>query len=276
MPFWAYIAHKGMRTRRAFTVWLVKRSSKDGIDRTLARISVAQADGYGILIRRRKGPGDGWFRAAELAGERAPATLLAAVRGMAEPPPDHIRAEWMLESIARALSDLGGSFMVSSKRLPDLSPENVLLGAEGGLVLATGVASPRMTVLTDDPAAGDDGITTVAEWTELADLFRAGFIELVGPVVKWLDGLGLRPEKTLWRSAADRLVPSLMWSGSAFGDPTFARDLAARVTGGDPRLQIPLETEEDEYGGEYHLRSTCCLAYRVPGSNYCQGCPLNR
>ena len=250
---------------------------KSEIDATLSRIGMAQADGYGLLIRRRKGPGDGWFLASELGlGGQAPAVLLANVRGLTEPPADYIRAEWMLESVARAVADLGGSFLVAARRLPDLSPENILLAAEGGLVRATGMISDRMTVVEGDPAMGQDGITDAARWEELADLFRIGFIDLLHPLVGWLDEKGLRPEKTLWHAAADRLAQSLVWSGKAFEQHQFARAITERVIGGDPRLEIPLETDEDEYGDRYHLRATCCLAYRTPEGGLCRACPLQK
>ncbi len=238
---------------------------------------MAQADGYGILVRRRKGPGEGWFEAGELGPDgRAPAALVANVRGLGAPPPDHIKAEWVLESVARALADLGGSFLVSSNRLPDLSPGNVLLAAEGGLVRATGMIGEEMTVIEGDSAPGQDGITVVPDWEDLADRLRIGFTELLEPLIVWLDGQGLRPEKTLWHAAADRLAQSLIWSGKAFERHDLARQVTERVIGGDPRLKIALETGEDDYGERYHLRATCCLAYRTPEGGYCRACPLNR
>lgn len=255
----------------------MKAFRKSEIDATLSRIGMAHADGYGLLIRRRKGPGEGWFLASELGPEgQAPAVLLANVRGMSEPPADHIRAEWLLESVARALADLGGSFLVAARRLPELSPDNVLLAAEGGLVRATGMISERMTVVEGDLAMGQNGITGAGSWEELADLFRIGWIDLLSPLTGWLDENGLRPEKTLWHAAADRLAQSLVWSGKAFEQHEFARQVTERVTGGDPRLEIPLETDEDEYGDRYHLRATCCLAYRTPEGSLCRACPLGR
>jgi len=32
----------------------------EAIDRTIGRIMAARADGYGIIVRRRDGPGGGW------------------------------------------------------------------------------------------------------------------------------------------------------------------------------------------------------------------------
>lgn len=232
--------------------------------RTLGRIGTASADGYGIIVRRRDGPGDGWFSASELdRSGRVQALLLSRISGMAGPPEEHIRAEWLLESLARAISDLGGSFIVAANQLPELTSGNLLVAAEGGLFRATAIISDR-GVESDD-------------LNELADRFRSGFTELLEPTIAWLDGQGLRPAKTLWHAAADRLAQSLVWSGKAFDRPDLALELTRLTVGPecpDPRLAIPVERAEDEWGEEYHLRSTCCLAYRTVGGQLCQSCPL--
>jgi len=234
------------------------------LERTLGRVSAASADGYGIIVRRRKGPGEGWFSASELdASGRVQTLLMSRVMGMVGPPEDHIKAEWMLESLARTIADLAGSFAVAGHQVPDLSPDNVLLAAEGGLFRASGFISDR-GVESDDPA-------------ELADAIREGFADLLEPTVTWLDGLGLRPAKTLWHAASDRLAQSLVWSGKAFDRPDQALELTRLIVGPespDERLAIRVERFEDDYGDEYHLRNTCCLAYRTEGGRLCQSCPL--
>lgn len=235
------------------------------IDRAIGRITAARADGYGIIVRRRDRPGDGWFSVDELDGSgRVEATLISRISGMSGPPPEHIRAEWMVESLARALADLAGSFAVATGTLPDLSPGNLLLAAEGGLFRASGVTSDAL--FEGDPEA-------------LADRFRSGFAELMGPTIEWTDGQGLRPAKTLWHAAADRLAQSLVWSGKAFDRPDLALRLTELVVGPgctDERLRIEVRRAEDEYGDEFHLRTTCCLAYRTPDGYTCQSCPLQR
>ncbi|HNG57133.1 MAG TPA: (2Fe-2S)-binding protein, partial [Solirubrobacterales bacterium] len=104
-----------------------------------------------------------------------------------------------------------------------------------------------------------------------------GFADLLAPTVDWLDAQGLRPAKTLWHAAADRLAQALVWSGKAFDRPGLALELTRLTVGPDcpdPRLAIPIERAEDDWGDEYHLRSTCCLAYRTEGGQLCQSCPL--
>lgn len=236
----------------------------DGLDRTLGRIAASSADGYGIIVRRLESSGDGWFPAAELdESGRIQALLLSRISGMMGPPEDYIRAEWLLESLARAIADLGGSFMVAANQLPELSPENVLLAAEGGLARASGLLSDR-GLESDDPA-------------ELTDRFRSGFTRLLEPTITWLAAQKLRPAKTLWHAAADRLAQSLVWSGKAFDRPGPALELTRLTVGPespDPRLAIRIRRFENEWGEEYHLRNTCCLAYRTEGGELCQSCPL--
>lgn len=248
----------------------------EGFDRTLGRIAAARADGYGIIVQRRDGPGDGWFSAGELdQSGRVQALLLSRISGMAGPPEDYIRAEWLLESLARAIADLGGSFILAAGQLPELSAGNVLLAAEGGLALASAVCSDRGVQVADPAAISNTSVPD--DLSLLADGFRAGFAELLEPTIGWIDGQGLRPAKTLWRAAADRLAQSLVWSGKAFDRPDLALELTRLTVGPespDSRLAIEVERFENEWGEEYHLRNTCCLAYRTEGGELCQSCPL--
>ncbi|MCO5315318.1 MAG: (2Fe-2S)-binding protein [Solirubrobacterales bacterium] len=235
------------------------------IERAIARITAARADGYGIIVQRRAGSGAGWVEAVALGADPdLTAETVGAVQGMYGDLEPYIQAEWMLESLARGVADLAGSFALAVRAIPDLAPDRVLLAIEGGLVRATAVTSDRL----------DE-----ADLPGLAKLLREGFTELVAPTIGWIDGQGLRPAKTLWHAAADRLAQSLVWSGKAFDRPDEALELTRLTVGPespDPRLRIEIRRAEDEYGDEYHLRNTCCLAYRTEGGELCQSCPLQK
>ncbi len=118
------------------------------IDLSLARIRSVRLDGVGLVVGRRSNHGGGWFEVEQLlTDDSAPATLLAMVRGISEVPADYIRGEWMFESYARAVADLGASMIVAERRLPDLASGNLLMAATGGLVAGTAVTGTAMTVL---------------------------------------------------------------------------------------------------------------------------------
>jgi hypothetical protein len=252
-------------------------SGSPAIDSSLARITRVRPDGLGLNLHRRPGPGDGWFRVSELlTADAAPAVLLSRVRGMYEVPADHIRAEWLFESYAKALADLGISFMVAERRLPDLHADNLLMASAAGLIAGTAVIAEDMTVTADDPA--DDGrrISRVDGWRDLAQEFRQGFEALVEPMVTWMERHRLRQEKTLWAAAADRMAQSIVWCGRAFDEQDLALELAHELLDRPGPMKIPLETGVDGRGEEQHLRTTCCLAYRAAGGGLCFACPLNR
>lgn len=235
------------------------------VERVIGRIRAARADGYGIIVERRAGPGDGWIAAGDPGTDPAmTAAAMDSVSGMFGKIDPYIQAEWMLESLARAIGDLGGAFVLAAGALPPLEPDNLLLAIEGGLVRGTAITSDRL-----DPG----------DLPALAGRLREGLIRLLAPTVGWIDGRGLRPEKTMWLASADRLAQALVWCGRAFDRPDEALELTRLAVGPespDPRLAIPLERAEDEYGEEFHLRKTCCLAYRTEGGELCQSCPLQR
>ncbi|MBK5232650.1 MAG: (2Fe-2S)-binding protein [Thermoleophilia bacterium] len=244
-------------------------------DQTLARIEAARADGYGIHILRMEEPHPGWIEVEELLeSDDLRTALFARVSGLSERPADHICAEWMLENWARAIGDLAGSFMVSHRRLPDLHPANLMIASQKGLAAATAVKSGAMSALESDKKATKRGARPFHDWQAVADQMYEETVQLLTPMVVWIDGHGLRPEKTLWHAAADRIAQSLVWSGKAFDQRDFALELTEYLMAKDGPLSIPVQREEDETREPYHLRVTCCLAYRTPEGGLCRACPL--
>lgn len=204
------------------------------------------------------------------------ATQFSRVAGVNARPEDHVCAEWMLENWARAIGDLAGSFMVCHRRLPDLNPANLMVASQKGLAAATAIRTPAMSALDSDQAAIQGGAVPFPDWPALADRMYEGMAGLLVPMIAWIDGHGLRPEKTLWNAAADRIAQSLVWSGKAFGQREFALELTEYLLSKDGPLSIPVERFEDETGEPYHLRVSCCLAYRTPEGGLCRACPLAR
>jgi hypothetical protein len=247
------------------------------IDSSLARITGVRLDGISPAIERRSGPGEGWFAVEELlTSDSAPADLLGRIRGMHEVPADHIRAEWLFESYARAVADLGVSFLVAERRLPRLQRDNLLMASAGGLIAGIAVIAEDLNVVATDPVEDGPAITRYDTWPDLVREFREAFTGLLGPMIDWMVSHRLRQEKTLWSAAADRLAQSLLWSGRAFEARDFAAGLAHELLNQPGPMKIPLDCAVDARGNEHHLRTTCCLAYRAAGGGLCFGCPLNR
>lgn len=241
----------------------------DSFDDDLRRISAAEADGMRLLVDHRAEPGGPWFRVTELLeSDGAPAVLLgraAAATGVAG---EHILGEWLFESYSRVLAELGAAFLLTTGRLPDLSAGNLLMASNRGLIAGVALRSDRMEGGTNKN--GEQGDRPGAE------SLRRALIALIGPFAAWFDRHGLRPEKTLWKSAADRIAEATLWAGRAFEGREAAGALAADLLSVPGPLEIPLETAVDPRGTERHRRVTCCLAYRAAGGSLCFTCPLNR
>ncbi len=222
-----------------------------------------------LLVQRRAEPGDAWFPVSELLeSDGAPAVLLSRIRGMSEVPADHIRAEWLFESYVRVLGELGAAFLLSVGRLPKLSPSNLLMASRDGLIAGVALRSGLMDESVPGGGAGSD--------YSPAESLRDSLVELIGPFAAWFDRHGLRPEKTLWMSAADRIAEATLWAGRALGESDAAEDLLAELLSEPGRLNIELETLVDPRGIERHKRVTCCLAYRAAGGSLCFACPIAR
>jgi hypothetical protein len=235
-----------------------------GIDAQIDRIAGAEADGMRLLLERRADPGGAWFPVTELLeSDGAPAVLLSRVRGITEVPADYIRAEWLFESYARVLGELGASFLLAAGRLPDLTPSNLLMASRNGLIAGVAVRSGSL-----GPPDGDR--------RELTDSLRSSLVELLEPLVDWFDRHDLRPAKTLWKSAADRIAEATLWAGRAHGESEAASGLTSALLARPGPLNIPLETVVDPRGLERHRRVTCCLAYRAAGGSLCFACPVRK
>jgi hypothetical protein len=182
----------------------------------------------------------------------------------------------LIESWARAFADLAGSALVCDRRLPDLRPANLLIAPYKGMVAATAVRTGAMSVLESDSPAIAAGATAVPGWTDLAGTLHRGLEDLLEPMVEWADRRDLRPAKTLWQAAGDVTAQSLVWSGKAFNRREFSLELTRLLMGRGGRMAVPVDRGVDRAGEPYHLRSTCCLAYRTPEGGLCRSCPIRR
>jgi hypothetical protein len=85
-------------------------------------------------------------------------------------------------------------------------------------------------------------------------------------------------DRPLWAIAADSLATQALAAGMAVGDiargSAVAQELGAEI--GDP---MPLPRFEDvaytrhQSSERFVRRTSCCLIYRVPGTDLCTSCP---
>ncbi|MGK2931841.1 MAG: (2Fe-2S)-binding protein [Solirubrobacterales bacterium] len=238
------------------------------------RINDRIPPGYGpVLVSGPQPAEQGWLESSKLTTNPSLVDLvLGTVTGVSARPPLYIRAEWMLERYAWTIGVTAGAFIVGRRRLPRMDPDLLMiLGYADGVSLL----SPRLLALPGDPDSGHPEVETISAESDLAYAMYDAMLSHLTPLVESLVELKSRPEAALWRAAGDRIAESIFFCGRLFRRPEVARDLMEAVLGRPGPLNNPLETAVNERGEEFHLRVSCCLAYRTPEGGYCRACPLN-
>ena len=220
--------------------------------------------------------GDGWVAAERLAHD--PAALRAALAEIRAPlnlDRDDVCAGLLVELWTWLVAAPAAAGLVAGSRLPDVSSGNVLLRAQGGLAdWRVGLRSERFHALPADPDAGHPHAVPAADERELLGRLGRMLVHAhLAPLVETLNGLALRPERALWRGAADRLAGAFIWIGDQLGSRERSHALARGAARAAPRLQAKIRVQQVN-GTEVHLRHGCCLYYRVPDAPKCIGCPL--
>jgi hypothetical protein len=218
---------------------------------------------------------DGWVPASRLAEDDD--ELRAALRRISSTlaiDRDDVSAAQLIELWTWLVAAPAAAALVGSGRLPDVSSENVVLRAEGGLAdWRAGLRSARFHALPDDPAAAHVDALPAADEEELVGRLGSTLHAHLVPLVERLNRLARRPERALWRSAADRVAGAFLWIGDQLGEHERSHALARGVVAAAPVLEATVRVQCVD-GTRVHLRQGCCLYYRVPGAPKCIGCPL--
>ena len=224
--------------------------------------------------------GNGWIGAGRLvADEDELRAALAEIAGNLGTDRDDVCAAQLIELWTWLVAAPAAAGLVAGGRLPDVSSGNVLLRAQGGLAdWRVGLRRPRFHALPDDPDARHPDAVPAADERELLGRLGAMLVNAhLAPLVASLNRLARRPERALWRGAADRVAGAFLWIGDQLGAREHSRALARGAVGSAPELGAKVRVQRVGSGvGEthVHLRHGCCLYYRVPGAPKCIGCPL--
>ena len=191
----------------------------------------------------------GWLSSSAVAGPRLPEALAIVGRALDTDRLD-IQGQRVIELFTWWLALPLAHALLDQQPLPDLSPENARVWVH------------------DDPAPEGIGALILddrATTTSLTALAEAHMAPLVAAVCEHTR----RPEKALRRGVDDRIAGALIFVAQSRGEEPRGCELAREAY-----PDIDLRTLElPGYALTVHVRSGCCLYYRIPKAK-CWGCPL--
>ena len=241
--------------------------------------------------------GDGWVR---LTAARDHEWLVARIARLAEggehgPRPLAVAGAYFGGDLSWQIAATAALLLHSDRRALDVSLENLAVRIDDdGWPSRLAVVEERFACLPEDPAAGSEGVTVVADRAALVAFLADAIVEAMEPVLRSVRALSRYGQPGLWGALADH-VANVAWNLKEAGADAAELD-AAWVTTEElvdalqarqrwlkvrPR-RFRLSTEE---GPVYlPMRGTCCLYYKTPeskaaeaaagGGGLCTTCPL--
>lgn len=165
----------------------------------------------------------------------------------------------------------------TERRVPDLSPPNLLLRYEGGGLVEVAFASGCFAALADDPRSGAASEVFESE-AAMRHRMRERLEELLGALIPAIRAETRVGERTLWGRASDLVAQRFLWTGELCGDWLWCgREAEAFVKApGSPlnRNNGFFEVEHAGRSGVFMRRGVCCQEYRGPGGEHCEQCPV--
>lgn len=206
-----------------------------------------------------------------LVDRRARAHGLTGVAG-------DVAAGFVFADVAWAVAVPAITAVLLDGRAPTGGHDDVLLayGADGRPV-GTWFPGP-VAVLPDDPVAGADDATVVADHVGLARVVAGVLADVLAPVIEVVRPHGRRSTRTLWSEAGDTVAHATVVAANAGAiEWATARATADEVLGhlADHGCRAPDWRRIDTRVGPRHWRrrTSCCLWYRA-GADTCSTCPL--
>jgi hypothetical protein len=175
--------------------------------------------------------------------------------------------------------DLAVNRWLRERRVVDLSADQVVINTttDEDEWLSLDVLDEHLTVLPDDPLAGQPGVTVVPDDDALLAALKRTLVDgHLALAVRGFAAVRRGGERPLWGTVAQSLCYP-----AAVADPLLLPDRQARVAqlltlvpDHAARLVEVAETDEGRGWRPMLLRKTCCYAYTLPGCGECTTCCL--
>lgn len=197
-----------------------------------------------------------------------------------------MKEKWDLDNRNAAIGVVGGLawqvggaalFSYATEcRVPDLSPDNVMLRLVDGGLAEVAFTSGRFAALADDSNA--ESATAVFDGDGLRDHLREGMEAMLSPVVDNVRAAMRVSKRTMWNRASDLIGQRLLQFGESVADKSWCGREAERLvkSSGSP-LDGATRFFVVEHGGREEVciaRGCCCHGYKDPEHGYCGTCPL--
>lgn len=222
--------------------------------------------------------GEGWRSVREI--QREPGAFVRDQLAAAASEPGFDRRETAIDLAGDLAWWAWGAavlFYATERRVPDLSPRDLLLRYECGGLGEVAFASGRFAALADDP---DSGLASeiFAEEAGLRNRMRERLEEILRALIPEVRAATRVGERTLWSRASDLVAQRFLWTGELCGGWLWCgREAEAFVKApGSPlnRNNAFFEVEHAGRSGVFMRRSVCCREYRRSGGDHCEQCPM--
>lgn len=191
----------------------------------------------------------GWLTTTAVAGPALDDALAIVGRALDTDRLD-IQGQRVIELVTWWLALPAAHALLDGRPLPDLSAENARVWLHDDAA-PDGIGT---LILEDRPATTSLKLLVEAELTAIVDAVCART---------------KRPARALWRGVDDRVAAALIHVAQTRGEEPRGCELARAAY-----PEIDLRTLElPGYSLTVHVRSGCCLYYRIPKAK-CWGCPL--
>ena len=202
---------------------------------------------------------------------------------------EQARTKWGLGARDSALFALGTyawgvggpaiALYVLSRRVPDISPENLALRfGEGGNFSEVALLRGGFAALPADPAADHPEAVVLRDEAEMLDWMRGRLVTGVGPLIEAVRRHARLSRGAAWRGLADYVAEAFLMTGWDTGDQArYAADAETFV--GAPGSPFKSNTgffvvEDRGRRGAYTTRGVCCQAYKESEHDNCDSCPM--